>query len=108
MSKDRRSKHMKRFALCALTLQAFTIASTINVAKVSASEDDWHYVKKHEDCDDDSKKKGSSSGKLETPSGVKGDWLTEGTEEYKVAKRIFEIFYSRVWYFGSFCSWSDL
>ena len=92
MSKDRRSKHMKRFALCALTLQAFTIASTINVAKVSASEDDWHYVKKHEDCDDDSKKKGSSSGKLETPSGVKGDWLTEGTEEYKVAKRIFEIF----------------
>lgn len=98
----RKSRLLKRFSACAMVLQVMTIAANSNVSKVFAAEEDWHYVKNKEDCGDNKSKE--SSGSLETPSGVAGDWLTEGTETYKVAKKIFDTFTKEYGTSGAFAA----
>ena len=99
----RKSKTLKRFSACALVLQTLMIVSSLQTATtVHAAEDDWHYVKSKEDCGKDESKE--SSGSLETPNGVAGDWLTEGTETYKVAKKIFDVFTKEYGTSGAFAA----
>lgn len=82
-----KNKVIKNASVAILVLNLFSsVAPTMT--QVAHADEDWHYVRKHEDCGEDKKK---SSGALTTPSGVEGDWLTEGTEANTVAKKVFEV-----------------
>ena len=86
------SKRKKRIRLYSSTLLVFQVALSLSsttpfVQTVMAAEDDWVYVK-HK-CDDEEKKSTKSKGE---PTGVEGDWLTEGTETHKIAQKIFDEF----------------
>lgn len=81
-----KNKVIKNASVAILALNLFTAVSP-TVTQVVHADEDWHYVRKHENCGEDKKK---STGTLTTPSGVEGDWLTEGTESNTVAKKVFE------------------
>lgn len=85
------SKRHSRFKLYSSGLLIFQLALTLSSAApfvntVRADDDDWVYSK-HK-CAEENK---STKSKGE-PSGVEGDWLTEGSEAYKIAKKIFDEF----------------
>ena len=86
------SKRKKRIRLYSSALLVFQAALSLSsatpfVQTVMADEDDWVYVK-HK-CDDEENKSTKTKGE---PTGIEGDWLTEGSESYKIAQRVFEEF----------------
>lgn len=86
------SKRKKRIRLYSSVLLVFQVALSLSsatpfVQTVMADEDDWVYVK-HK-CDDEENKSTKTKGE---PTGIDGDWLTEGSEAYKIAQRVFEEF----------------
>lgn len=85
-SKRRSRIKLYSSALIALQLGLVLSSATPFVQTVRADDDDWVYSK-HK-CDEENK---STKSKGE-PKGVEGDWLTEGTETYKIAKKIFDEF----------------
>lgn len=66
-----------------LTSNLFGLAQPL----IHADKDDWHYVPDEEICEVEKIDNSANTG---TPSGADGDWLTEGTEAYNVAKATFE------------------
>lgn len=50
----------------------------------------WKYVRRDHDCGPGSSSS-SSASKGDAIVGIDGDWLTEGSEAYKVAQRVYEI-----------------
>lgn len=85
------SKRRSRFKLYSSSLLALQLGLVLSSASpfihtVRADDDDWVYSK-HK-CAEENK---STKSKGE-PSGVEGDWLTEGSEAYKIAKKIFDEF----------------
>lgn len=102
-------KYISKRALSAMLMASITIAPiTLNSTTIFANELNRKttYVEES-DCDLDTgnKKKNQSS---ETTSGsastAEDAWLTEGTEQYEVAKRIFEVFTQEYGTSGAFAA----
>lgn len=81
-------KFKRKFRYTAASLVVLQTLTLVQPISTFAADDDWNFAKKKKKCPEDDKNKHSKS---ETPSGVNGDWLTEGTEQYAVAKEIFRI-----------------
>ena len=84
----KKHSRLKLYSSTLLALQIGLVLSSASpfVQTVLADEDDWVYSK-HK-CGEENK---STKSKGE-PKGVEGDWLTEGTETHKIAKKIFDEF----------------
>ena len=85
---SKRHSRLKLYSSSLLALQLGLVLSSASpfIHTVRADDDDWVYSK-HK-CAEENK---STKSKGE-PKGVEGDWLTEGTETYKIAKKIFDEF----------------
>lgn len=95
----RLGKRLKYLSICALALQSFSISQPLTA--LANEDEDWNYVAQVEECDTDDS---SGNSRASTPAGVDGDWLTEGSEKYKMAERLFKYLTEELGLSGAFAS----
>lgn len=94
------NKKLKCVTVGMIALQGLSVVQPMTTF---ADDEDWNYQRKGKhDCDEDKEDKGKSTA--ETPAGVNGDWLTEGSDKYNVAKKAFETMTKEYGFSGAYAA----
>lgn len=96
------NKTSKSFISSLLICSAIVQLASFQTLTAHANDDEWVYVNQNEEsCDVSSSNKNKTAS---TPSAVDGDWLTEGSESYKMAERLFKYLTEELGLSGAFAS----